>query len=262
MINLPIITGLSVALAFAHEITPDKRLRNAAEAFQEIMGAPDKAIPKKLLDRSSCVIIVPGMKKVALGIGGVYGRGFVSCRTSGHWGAPAGIQLAGGSFGLQLGAQVTDVVMLVMNESGVKKLLSDKFTVGAEASATAGPVGRGATADTDILMTAEIISWSRSRGIFGGVSLDGTVVTGDSSENKKLYGTSLSTREIIEGNPAPPPAAQTLLSVLEKYSPGSKEARFTDRRFAFRIGNSSHERNSANENQSILTSQARTQRPA
>ncbi len=161
---------------FAQEEVADKRLQSAADAFKEIMSTPDKAIPQKLLEKAECIIIVPGMKKAALGIGGVYGRGFVSCRNSeNNWGAPAGIRLAGGSFGIQLGAQSTDIVMLVMNKSGLNQLLSDKFTIGAEASAAAGPVGRDAAADTDILMKAEILIWSRSRGIFAGVSLDGTL---------------------------------------------------------------------------------------
>jgi|SRR5438876_2649086 len=171
MLRLTLACGIAAVVAFAHEEVPDKRLGDAAEAFQEIMSAPDKAIPKKLLDKAQCIIIVPGMKKAALGVGGVYGRGFASCRTdASQWGPPAAIKLAGGSFGLQLGAQSTDVVMLVMNRRGMERLQSDKFTIGAEAAAAAGPVGREAAAETDALMHAEIISWSRSRAFSGCVS--------------------------------------------------------------------------------------------
>jgi lipid-binding SYLF domain-containing protein len=214
------ILGLTVGYAFAQEQVADKRLRDAAATFQEVMSAPDKAIPQKLLDRAQCVTIVPGMKKAAVVVGGEYGRGFVSCRTSsGHWSAPSGVRLTGGSFGLQLGAESTDVILLVMNKRGVDRLLSDKFTIGAEASAAAGPVGRDAKADTDILMTAEILSWSRSRGVFAGVALDGTVVQTDKSENEKLYGKPLAAKEIIQGEVKPPPGARVLLSILEKYAP-------------------------------------------
>ena len=221
----PILTlGLAGVLLFARDEATVKRVQDAAETFQEIMSIPDKAIPIKLLEKAQCIIIVPGMKKAALGVGGVYGRGFVSCLTpNAKWGPPAGIRLAGGSFGLQLGVQSTDVVMLVMNRSGMDRLLSDKFTVGVGAAAAAGPIGRDAAADTDILMRAEILSWSRSRGIFAGVSLDGTVVTGDSGENEKLYGKSLTTKEIVRGYVKTPPEANILLSVLKKYAPPAKK---------------------------------------
>jgi SH3 domain-containing YSC84-like protein 1 len=224
MLKPILILGMGGTLLFAREEAVVKRLQDAANTFQEIMSIPDKAIPTKLLNKAQCIIIVPGMKKAALGVGGVYGRGFVSClKSNSRWGPPAGIRLAGGSFGLQLGIQSTDVVMLVMNRSGVDRLLSDKFTVGVEAAAAAGPIGRDAAADTDILMRAEILSWSRSRGIFAGVSLDGTVVTGDTGENEKLYGKSLTTKEIVEGDVKAPPEANVLLSVLEKYAPPVKK---------------------------------------
>jgi lipid-binding SYLF domain-containing protein len=207
------------ALLHAADDVVDKRIRDAADVFREIMDAPDKGIPKALLDKAHCVLIVPGMKKAAIGIGGVYGRGFATCRRSdGGWGPPAAIRLVGGSFGLQLGVESTDVVMLVMNESGFRRLLTDKFTLGADASAAAGPVGRYTAAETDAMMTAEILSWSRAHGVFAGVSLNGTVVESDKSENEKLYGKPLSSKEIIEEKIAIPPAARQLISVLEKYS--------------------------------------------
>src|SRR6266851_8694883 len=140
---------ISAALLCAREEAVDKRIRDAADAFREIMAAPDKAIPQSLLDKARCVLIVPGMKKAAIGVGGIYGRGFASCRSEGgKWGTPAAIRLLGGSIGLQLGAHSTDLVMLVMNETGLKRLLSDKFSIGAEAAAAAGPVGRYASANT------------------------------------------------------------------------------------------------------------------
>jgi lipid-binding SYLF domain-containing protein len=223
MLRPTLILGIGGVLLFAREEATVKRLQDAAETFQEIMSTPDRAIPMKLLDKAQCIIIVPGMIKAALGVGGVYGRGFVSCLTpTSRWGPPAGIRLAGGSFGLQLGVQSTDVVMLVMNRSGVDRLLSDKFTVGVEAAAAAGPLGRDAAADTDILMRAEILSWSRSRGIFAGVSLDGTVVQGDSTENEKLYGKSLTTKDIVQGDVKAPPEARVLLSAFEKYAPQAR----------------------------------------
>jgi lipid-binding SYLF domain-containing protein len=207
------------ALLHAADDVVEKRIRDAADVFREIMDAPDKGIPKALLDKAHCVLIVPGMKKAAIGIGGVYGRGFATCRRSdGGWGPPAAIRLVGGSFGLQLGVESTDVVMLVMNESGFRRLLTDKFTLGADASAAAGPVGRYTEAETDAMMTAEILSWSRAHGVFAGVSLNGTVVESDKSENEKLYGKPLSSKEIIEEKIAIPPAARQLISVLEKYS--------------------------------------------
>ena len=218
MQKLALVAGLASVFAFAEEETLDKRLKNAAEAFEDIMKVPEKAITQKLLDKAQC--IVPGMKKAAVGVGGTYGRGFTSCRTAtGLCGPPAGIKLAGGSVGLQLGLQSTDVFMLVMNQNRLNHVLSDKFTIGGEAGAALGPVGRDWTADTDVLMHAEIISWARSRGVFAGVSLDGTVVTGDKDENEKLYGKPLSTRDVVLGRVTPTPAAQALLATLEMYAP-------------------------------------------
>lgn len=218
MFKLAILLGVGVAL-FAQEETPDKRLREAAATFTEVMAAPDKSIPRDLLERAECVVIVPGMKKAAFLVGGQYGRGFASCREgAANWSGPAAIRLAGGSFGLQLGADSTDVIMLVMNQRGLNRLLSDKFTIGADATAAAGPVGRNASADTDVLLRAEILSWSRSRGAFAGVSLNGTVVETDKDENRKLYGKAItSNKEIVEGKVAPPEAGQVLTAELKRY---------------------------------------------
>ena len=212
-----IVFGIAIVLS-AQEDTPDKRLRAAADTFQEVMQTPDKGIPRDLLEKAQCVVIIPGMKKAAFVVGGQYGRGFATCRTtSGEWSGPAALRLAGGSFGLQLGGNSTDLFLLVMNQQGLNHLLSDKFTIGADATAAAGPVGRNASADTDVLLHAEILSWSRSRGAFAGVSLNGTTVETDKSEDQKLYGKAMDNKEIIQGQVPPPPAARELIAELDQY---------------------------------------------
>jgi lipid-binding SYLF domain-containing protein len=203
-------TLLTTQMSMAQEETPDKRLRNSATTFQEIMAAPDRAIPRNLLERARCIVIVPGMKKAAFLVGGEYGRGFALCRVPGSWSAPAPVRLTGGSFGAQLGADSTDIVLLLMNQRGLERLFSDKFSIGADLAAAAGPVGRDAKADTDILLKAEILSWSRARGIFAGVSLNGTVVEPDRAEANRLYGRPWSNREIIRGAVAVPDPAKVL----------------------------------------------------
>jgi lipid-binding SYLF domain-containing protein len=194
-----------------------ERLQTAADVFHEIMSTPDKSIPQELLEKAQCVIIVPGLKKGAFIIGGEYGKGFVTCRRGSAWGAPAAIRVEGGSFGFQIGGQGTDVVMLVMNERGMKKLSESKFTLGADASIAGGPVGRAATAQTDAYMTAEILSWSRSRGLFAGVALKGATLRSDEDDNKELYGRKLTTGEIINSNMAPPAAAHQLIAELNRF---------------------------------------------
>jgi lipid-binding SYLF domain-containing protein len=216
MLKFAIFFGVAAAL-LAQEETPDKRLRESSEVFKEVMATPDKAIPRDLLEKSQCVAIVPGMKKAAFLVGGQYGRGFVTCREGASWSGPAAVRLAGGSFGLQLGADSTDLVLLVMNKRGMERLFSDKFTIGADAAAAAGPVGRTTAANTDILLRAEILSWSRSRGAFAGVALDGTVVSTDNSENEKLYGKKVNNKEIILGEVHAPAGAEQLLSELKAY---------------------------------------------
>ncbi len=206
----------AAALVLAQEETPDKRLKDSADTFRQIMSAPDRSIPRYLLERAECIVIVPHMKKAAFVVGGEYGRGFASCRVPGNWSAPAPVRLAGGSFGVQLGANSADIVLLVMNKRGLEHLLSDKFSIGADAAAAAGPVGRDAKADTDILAKAEILSWSRARGIFAGVSLNGTVVEPDRVEARQLYGRPWSNREIIRGGLAMPEAAKVLADELNR----------------------------------------------
>jgi lipid-binding SYLF domain-containing protein len=197
-----------------------KRLDAAAESFKEVMDTPDKSIPQDLLNKSQCVVIVPGLKKGAFIVGAKYGRGFVSCRKKDGvgWSAPGSVRVEGGSFGFQIGGSETDVFMLVMNEGGMKRLLSTKFTLGGDASVAAGPVGRSTQAETDAAMTAEILTWSRSKGLFAGISLSGATLREDGEWNAELYGRNLPNREILTTSVAPPPAAAELMSELNRYS--------------------------------------------
>jgi lipid-binding SYLF domain-containing protein len=220
LIHLCALVAVAGALLPAQEETPDKRLRHSSEVLHEIMATPDKAIPRGLLNRAECIAVVPEMKKAAFVVGGEYGRGYAMCRTSeGRWSAPAPIRLAGGSLGIQLGADSTDIVFLVMNDRGMQYLLSDKFKVGADATAAAGPVGRDAAANTDAQMHAEILSWSRTRGLFAGAALDGTAVEHDGSETEKLYGHPMSAREIVDGHTRIPEAARPLVHEMDEISP-------------------------------------------
>jgi len=195
-----------------------KRLHNASEVLSEIMAAPDKGIPGDVLRDAKCVVVVPSMVKFAVGIGGHYGKGFATCRTASSWSAPAPVLLTGGSWGLQFGGQAVDLVMLVMNQKGVDHLLSSKFAIGADASAAAGPVGRQAAAGTDWKMKAEILTYSRARGVFAGVDLTGSVIKQDKDETAVLYGKILPFQDILSGKVAPPQPAQEFLATLEKYA--------------------------------------------
>ena len=201
--------------------TAQERLGDATTVFSEIMQTPDKGIPQDLLGKAQCIVIVPGLKKGAFIIGGQYGRGVAECRRPNGtgWTAPAAIRIEGGSFGLQIGGSSSDLVMLVMNRSGLDRLMSDKFTIGAEASAAAGPVGRTAEAATDVELHAEILTWSRARGAFAGISLNGATMRPDDGVNRELYGKKVSNREILASDMTPPAAAQPLIKELDKYSP-------------------------------------------
>jgi lipid-binding SYLF domain-containing protein len=215
------IRAVAVVLIFACIAWADaagERLSRSAEVLKEIMGSSDRGIPQDLLQKAECIVVVPGMKKGAFIVGANYGRGFVSCRKGRvGWSAPAGIRVEGGSFGFQIGGSETDVVMLVLNKRGADKLMSSKFTLGGDASVAAGPVGRATTAETDALMHAEILSWSRSRGVFAGIALKGATLRADADANKELYGQELDTRRIVMDTPAPKQAA-ALTSVLNRYS--------------------------------------------
>ncbi|MGD0437365.1 MAG: lipid-binding SYLF domain-containing protein [Bryobacteraceae bacterium] len=199
-------------------IAPD-RLDAAADMMTEIMSAPDKGIPQDLLSKSECIVIVPGVKKGAFIFGGKYGKGFMLCRKESGvgWSAPASVRVEGGSFGFQIGASETDVVMLVNSKVGAKKLLASRF-LGADASVAGGPVGRDSSAETDAQMRAEILTYSRSRGAFAGLSLEGATLRPDDDWNKELYGKSMANRDIVMGDTPPPPSAKRLLELLNKYS--------------------------------------------
>ena len=198
----------------------EKRIDEAATVFSEVMQTPDKAIPQQLMDSAQCVVVIPGMKGGAFIFGAKYGKGFVSCRKKSGvgWTSLGSIRIEGGSFGLQIGGTETDVILLVMNERGAQRLLSSQFTLGGDASVAAGPVGRNATAQTDAYMTAEILSWSRSRGLFAGVSLQGSTLRQDSEDNQSLYGKNIDNKDVISGEVAAPKAAEKLISLFNKYS--------------------------------------------
>ena len=212
---LAIAATLSAVLS-AHPADPE-RLKDAEVVLTEMAGGGDAGIPTSLLAKARCVVVIPGLKKVALGFGGQYGKGYLSCRREGGWSAPASVRVEGGSFGLQIGASETDVILLVMNERGIDRLLSNEFKVGADAAVAAGPVGREASAETDITMRAEMLAWSRSRGVFAGIALQGSTIRQDKGENKELYGRELTNREIVTGGVAVPAAAQGFIKALGKY---------------------------------------------
>lgn len=219
MRRLALLVALAATALYGQEQTPDNRLKTASAVLHEIMSAPDKGIPADLLAKAQCVVVVPGLKDAAFVFGGEYGRGFALCRKHGAWGAPAAVRFSGGSFGAQIGGKSTDVVMLVMSRRGMEKLATDKFTLGGDVSAAAGPVGRTATAETDLQLHAEILSYSRTRGAFAGVALDGTVVNKDDGEDRKLYGRQVNNKTILEGAVPPPEVAARLISELDRYAP-------------------------------------------
>lgn len=198
-----------------------KRMDNSAKVFTEIMSTPDKGIPNKILDDAKCIAVVPSMVKIAIGFGGSHGKGVATCRLAdGKWSAPVPITLTGGSWGFQLGGQAIDLVMLAMNQQGMDHLLSSKFKIGADASAAAGPVGRDAAADTDWKMKAEILSYSRARGVFAGIDLNGASVTQDKDETRMLYGKMVPASEILTGKVPPPAGSHEFLSTIRKYTTG------------------------------------------
>lgn len=209
--------------------TEDKRLRNSGRVLGEIMNIPDN-IPRDLLDKARCVVVIPSVLKAAFGVGGSYGRGAMVCRTGhdfkGPWGAPSMMVLEGGSFGFQIGGQATDFVLLVMNDRGADSLLHSKIKLGADATAAAGPVGRAAEADTDAYMRAEILTYSRARGLFAGVSLEGATLHPDNEGNEALYGHGVTAEQIVfSGSTGTPGSAGQLVSILQKASPQERAER-------------------------------------
>lgn len=216
-IFMPLLaTGLATSLLAADQQST-QRLQASGDVLQQIMGARDKGIPTDLFHRAYCVIVIPSMKKAGFMFSGKYGRGFASCRTQGGWSAPAAMRIEGGGFGLQAGGSSTDVVMLVMSRKGMNGILSSKFTLGGEASVAAGPVGREATAQTDATMHADILSWSRSRGVFGGVSLQGATLRPDEKADAALYGHKVSTKDVLTGQVKDPASPDPFTSELDQY---------------------------------------------
>ncbi|MGA3055391.1 MAG: lipid-binding SYLF domain-containing protein [Candidatus Korobacteraceae bacterium] len=221
---------LSIALcmcfvlpAFAQQKEAD-RLHESYLVLKAVVGMPDKGIPRDLLNKADCVIVVPSVKKAAFIVGASYGRGVMTCRSGaefrGPWGAPAFFAIEGGSFGLQIGGQATDFVLLVMNEKGAKSVMTSKVKLGGDASVAAGPVGRATSAETDIVMNAEILSWSRNKGLFAGISLAGSTLRSDDDANKNLYGKDVNAKQIILDKAVKtPPAGKSLVNLLNKTSP-------------------------------------------
>jgi SH3 domain-containing YSC84-like protein 1 len=198
------------------------RTHKAAQVFQEIMNAPDQGIPQDLLESAKCIAIIPGDVKFAFIFGGSYGRGLATCRTGRSWSAPMFVAIDGGSVGYQIGGSSTDIVLLFMNDRALHSLLSDKFKLGADASVAAGPVGRNASAGTDLKLNAEILSYSRTKGVFAGVSLDGAVVQADKSGDKAMYGANVDRHEILDGKIAVPASARRLLREIDGYAQEAK----------------------------------------
>src|SRR5271169_6507047 len=224
------LLGFSLTLAFTLPLfAQDKeqdRVENSGKVMQEILNAPD-SIPQSVLDKADCVVVLPSVVKFAIGIGGSYGRGVMTCRGGkdfqGKWGAPTMMALEGGSAGLQLGGQATDFVLLLMNSRAASSILTSKVKLGGDASAAAGPVGRTASAETDVTMRADILSYSRARGLFAGISLEGSTLRPDNDANKNLYGKDVSAKAIVFNKAVPVlPCAKDLLATLEKASPVNK----------------------------------------
>jgi lipid-binding SYLF domain-containing protein len=201
-----------------------KRIDASANVLNEIMATPDKAIPDKVMSDAKCVAVIPSMVKIAIGIGGNHGKGVATCRTATGWSAPAPVTITGGSWGLQLGGQAVDLVMVVTNDQGMQHLLSSKFKLGADASAAAGPVGRDAAADTDIKMRAEVLTYSRARGLFAGIDLSGAVLNQDKDETRLLYGSFVPFADILSGKVQPTSVSAPFLAAVRKYSMQSKES--------------------------------------
>jgi lipid-binding SYLF domain-containing protein len=220
MIRAALILTLSSFSLLAADADAVARIHEAARVFDEVMGTPEKGVPQELLNKSYCVGIVPSVKKAGFIVGARYGKGVIMCRgkEGQGWTGPSTIRIEGGSFGLQIGATAIDLVFLIMNDRGVDKLIQSKFTVGADATAAAGPVGRDAQAQTDAQMHAEILSYSRSRGLFAGLSLQGATLRADDADNRQIYGKNVKPAEILKGEIPAPDSAKDLLTTLSKFS--------------------------------------------
>jgi len=209
---------LCLPAGLLHAEATAKRLNSAASVLGEIMSTPDKGIPMDLMRHAQCIVVIPGVKQGAFGVGAKYGKGFFSCRKGVDWSAPGSVRIEGGSFGFQIGAIETDVILLVMNRRGADRLLSTQFTLGGAAEVAGGPVGRASSAQTDISMRAEMLSWSRARGVFAGASLQGATLRQDLDDNADIYGHKLSNKQVINGPTAWPNEGSELHSVLNRYA--------------------------------------------
>src|ERR1700728_379356 len=223
------ICSLFVSMSWSADDKDDsdiaKRIDNSAKVLDEIMATPDKAIPDKVMSGAKCIAVIPSMVKIAVGFGGNHGKGVATCRTeNGRWSGLAPITITGGSWGLQLGGQAVDLVMIVTNDDGMQHLLSSKFKLGADASAAAGPVGRDAAADTDIKMRAEVLTYSRARGLFAGIDLSGSSLTQDKDETRLLYGNFMPFSEILSGKVQPTASSEPSLTAVRRYSGQSRES--------------------------------------
>jgi lipid-binding SYLF domain-containing protein len=219
----PICAGVSWGGDDKDRSDIDKRIEASANVLSEIMATPDKAIPDEIMSNAKCIAVVPSMIKIAVGFGGSHGKGVATCRTAHGWSAPAPITVTGGSWGLQLGGQAVDLVMVVTNDRGMQHLLSSHVKLGGDASAAAGPVGRDAAADTDLKMRAEILTYSRARGLFAGIDLSGSAISQDKDETRLLFGKMVSFHDILRGNVPAPSASEPFLAVVKKYSAQSRD---------------------------------------
>jgi len=226
VVSIVLMAGFAFASTEGDRAKLQDRLDDAATIMNEIMSAPDKGIPEEVLNNAQCVAVVPSMFKASLGIGGQYGQGVVTCRTQAGWSAPAFYRLSGGSFGLQIGGQAVDLVMLFMNDRGMHSLLTHKLKLGIDASAAAGPVGRHVAADTDVVLRSEVLTYSRTRGLFAGISLNGSWVEQNDRDTRDFYGRYLLFQTILKGNVQTPPAAQNFISTVTRYTmqPGATQA--------------------------------------
>ena len=223
--TLLLLTGLCWPKDKGDQSDIAKRIDESAKVLNEVMATPDKAIPDKVMKDAKCIAVVPSMFKVALGVGGSHGKGVATCRTEHGWSAPAPITITGGSWGLQIGGQAVDLVMVITNDQGMQHLLQSKFKLGADASAAAGPVGRNAGADTDWKMKAEVLTYSRARGVFAGIDLNGAAITQDKDETRVLYQDMVPFAEILNGRVNPPPSAEPFLAAVRKYAGQAQEAK-------------------------------------
>ncbi len=206
-----------VSFAETDKAKLNERLTNARAVIEEVMGTPDKAIPQSILAGASCVVVIPSFKKGAFVVGGQYGQGVATCRTPKGWSAPVFVQLAGGSFGFQIGGQSTDLVLVAMNQNGLQDMLKNKFKIGGDAAAAAGPVGRNAQAGTDWKLNAEFLTYSRSKGLFAGIDLDGTVLSQNEDDTRTIYGSNVPFKSVLGGEVPTPPEARPFVRSIAKY---------------------------------------------